>query len=139
MKELNINPDTLTQEAKDYVNTYVADAAKVADIVVRDRLEKMLPQELNGLKQQISLAYRLVVYNSASDKGPSSSLSQILSKFGVYSTCRDDCADRTGQIDAHRSFKIASCFRNQAVASIEGSFATSCGCFVFSRHFYRIG
>ena len=53
MKELKIDPDTLNEESKNYLNTYVADAAKVADIIVRDRLQKLLPEELGGIKKDL--------------------------------------------------------------------------------------
>lgn len=51
LKSLNIDPSSLNEEAKHYVNTYIADAAKVADIILRDRLNKLLPKELEPLKK----------------------------------------------------------------------------------------
>lgn len=53
MRELNIQKDNLTDEAKNYIDTYVADAAKVADIIIRDRLTKFKATELGDITSEI--------------------------------------------------------------------------------------
>ena len=53
MRELNIQKENLTDEARNYIDTYVADAAKVADIIVRDRMNKILPQELADIRSSL--------------------------------------------------------------------------------------
>ena len=50
LKTLNIDPKTLSEEGRQYINTQVADMAKVADIILKDRLGKILPKELEPLK-----------------------------------------------------------------------------------------
>lgn len=53
LRELKIDTKSLTEEGRNYINTYVADAAKVADIIVRDRLGKFLPNELKPLQDTL--------------------------------------------------------------------------------------
>jgi len=53
LRELNIKKEDLNEEGRNYINTYVSDAAKVADIIVRDRLSKILPTELQDIKSTL--------------------------------------------------------------------------------------
>lgn len=54
MRELKMDPNSLDENTQQYLNTYVADVAKVADIIFRDRIEKLLPQELGTIKESLS-------------------------------------------------------------------------------------
>lgn len=54
LTKLGIDKGNLTQEQKDYINVYVADAAKVADVIFQDRLAKVLPQMIDPLQKSVA-------------------------------------------------------------------------------------
>ena len=84
MRELNIQKENLTDEARNYIDTYVADAAKVADIIVRDRMNKILPQELADIRSSLGK------YNNESQATQYiSQMKETISSEGVLDFAKD--------------------------------------------------
>ena len=54
LTRLGIDTNNLSQEQKDYVNTYISDVVKVADILIQDRLGKVLPTQLKPIQEQLA-------------------------------------------------------------------------------------
>ena len=54
LTRLGIDTNNLSQDQKDYVNTYISDVVKVADILIQDRLSKVLPTQLKPIQEQLA-------------------------------------------------------------------------------------
>ena len=53
IKKLNINLDNMAEEDRIGVRNNINDVVKIADVLIRDRLEKILPQELGSVRKTI--------------------------------------------------------------------------------------
>lgn len=53
LDKLGVKRETLTDEGKNYVDTVVHDVAKIVDIMLQDRLGKVLPSSIKPLEEQV--------------------------------------------------------------------------------------
>lgn len=54
LDKLGIKMDNLDEQGKQYINTNVADMAKVADILIQDRLAKALSMQIEPIQEQLA-------------------------------------------------------------------------------------